>query len=97
MYWNKTSPVVYGSIEQININMRCIEIILLSPPITGRSGLTLTWDVLKFITPKFLCTTKLRLTLTWDVLKLQYWYHYAEDCKININMRCIEMLALDSV
>ena len=32
------------------------------------------------------------LTLTWDVLKLQNRNHYTKDCKININMRCIEII-----
>ena len=33
-----------------------------------------------------------RLTLTWDVLKYNSAERYSDDEKININMRCIEML-----
>ncbi len=33
------------------------------------TGLTLTWDVLKFCSWNLRCSDLLRLTLTWDVLK----------------------------
>ena len=36
--------------------------------------------------------TKLWLTLTWDVLKLAFQLDKLLAMKININMRCIEML-----
>ena len=36
----------------------------------GLTGLTLTWDVLKFLGYKYNIITKFWLTLTWDVLKL---------------------------
>ena len=73
--------------------MRCIEIwfpaIL---PVTSLR-LTLTWDVLKWISVIYIVFCFLRLTLTWDVLKSNrklwpLWGYY----KININMRCIEIL-----
>ena len=58
------------------------------------SGLTLTWDVLKFNKAGDNSISEKRLTLTWDVLKSNrklwpLWGYY----KININMRCIEIIS----
>ena len=55
-------------------------------------GLTLTWDVLKW---QWLCWYSWfwwRLTLTWDVLKYMNTCSSACLARININMRCIEMI-----
>ena len=37
------------------------------------TGLTLTWDVLKFLLSSILWCWSKRLTLTWDVLKFHHW------------------------
>ena len=54
--------------------------------------LTLTWDVLKLRYFPLVCIYHRRLTLTWDVLKLGSKYTSRAIIRININMRCIEMV-----
>ena len=76
---------------KININMRCIEIAAFFIVYSIDKGLTLTWDVLKFIHCACLTIFKNRLTLTWDVLKYFLDNSLFFDFVININMRCIEM------
>ena len=46
------------------------------------------WNLAKLA--KRYCTT--RLTLTWDVLKFSKGVSHGALLKININMRCIEIL-----
>ena len=53
----------------ININMRCIEMILVPVKKQGDAWLTLTWDVLKYEIRGACARFSVRLTLTWDVLK----------------------------
>ena len=73
--------------------MRCIEIYLKGAVYDNGRRLTLTWDVLKYNKLQFRRVFKSRLTLTWDVLK--YGKHQIKGklgVKININMRCIEIV-----
>ena len=51
--------------------MRCIEICDYINRIYVHFGLTLTWDVLKYIILVAMQVVLVRLTLTWDVLK--FW------------------------
>ncbi len=53
----------------ININMRCIEIVVVILNSCVHYRLTLTWDVLKYVWPNSISYKSTRLTLTWDVLK----------------------------
>ena len=55
--------------EEININMRCIEIPLPHTALILYARLTLTWDVLKYVHWQAKNKRKGGLTLTWDVLK----------------------------
>ena len=48
MYWNQKTMIPQPRMEEININMRCIEIKNIKGLHNGYSGLTLTWDVLKY-------------------------------------------------
>ena len=50
--------------------MRCIEINIFALAAIRTHGLTLTWDVLKFLSDDCYSNIAVRLTLTWDVLKL---------------------------
>ena len=53
--------------------------------------LTLTWDVLKFISREMRRECNEWLTLTWDVLKWLLLMSVKMLISININMRCIEI------
>ena len=72
--------------------MRCIEIQPWIRLMHTVNRLTLTWDVLKFLVSYPNTGNVKGLTLTWDVLK---WTDAIQSgiiqCKININMRCIEI------
>ena len=52
MYWNTAYAINQVPLFSININMRCIEIDILPSMFQWEKGLTLTWDVLKFICSK---------------------------------------------
>ena len=56
--------------NMININMRCIEIRLMTLYCMIYTRLTLTWDVLKWSPNYNPAAIRRGLTLTWDVLKL---------------------------
>ncbi len=73
--------------------MRCIEIKCFLNTSNAFYRLTLTWDVLKYAFGYKNYKYCLRLTLTWDVLK--YWGTMKRTwtIQININMRCIEIIA----
>ena len=55
--------------DMININMRCIEMHTICICEMTYIGLTLTWDVLKYLCNSSIIYKNPRLTLTWDVLK----------------------------
>ena len=57
---------------KININMRCIEIVIMDGLLDRDVWLTLTWDVLKWGRSGRITCRKHGLTLTWDVLKLVF-------------------------
>ena len=69
MYWNAIWLGTGRTDDVININMRCIEILLNTYCMCYYYGLTLTWDVLKLIFSCRHIKHPLGLTLTWDVLK----------------------------
>ena len=48
MYWNYTDCICNEPSDEININMRCIEINITQSAISAGYRLTLTWDVLKW-------------------------------------------------
>ena len=58
----------------------------------SRMWLTLTWDVLKSPIGYEVNSAGVRLTLTWDVLKYSQELPIRQQSRININMRCIEMI-----
>ena len=85
-------PPIFKKYFMININMRCIEIIIRHMLYYTKPRLTLTWDVLKWINPKDSDAMNLWLTLTWDVLKSNVSSLVPSfRLGININMRCIEI------
>ena len=49
MYWNDNKITFNANGGEININMRCIEINMFALVAIRTHGLTLTWDVLKWI------------------------------------------------
>ena len=69
MYWNEYFDELECREFMININMRCIEILLSGQVYAPWQWLTLTWDVLKCIKVFITGIDVIRLTLTWDVLK----------------------------
>ena len=70
MYWNERKWRMGWPLRRININMRCIEMSRHRQINSHQKGLTLTWDVLKFLHLGVVLILLFRLTLTWDVLKL---------------------------
>ena len=63
--------------------MRCIEIRISFYHLPVWFGLTLTWDVLKFIKPNINKPRLIGLTLTWDVLK---WNLYGLDSSSKLGL-----------
>ena len=74
MYWNVLSGYGDPLGTAININMRCIEMMLSKACCNFLSWLTLTWDVLKFAKDITADGGAIGLTLTWDVLKFPIDY-----------------------
>ena len=72
--------------------MRCIEMLLLYILLLQMLRLTLTWDVLKYFSVADTEIGAMRLTLTWDVLKFEFLNTVHISRRININMRCIEII-----
>ena len=69
MYWNVNMGEFTVKPFEININMRCIEIMLAPFRRLRYNRLTLTWDVLKSNPAATRIKDFFWLTLTWDVLK----------------------------
>ena len=69
MYWNYVYSPFFCDNCMININMRCIEIVIMDGLLDRDVWLTLTWDVLKLVFDRWKINAFQRLTLTWDVLK----------------------------
>ena len=90
MYWNKVISIEPFAVAAININMRCIEICnYLNKQIA--SGLTLTWDVLKWYNTKNKSTFfKININMRCIEIALNAWVDSNYNM-ININMRCIEI------
>ena len=80
MYWNNSDILLQSILVMININMRCIEIMLQGTVNIQQTRLTLTWDVLKFLVVCHMTSMKSRLTLTWDVLK---WHNVIMTMRIS--------------
>ena len=72
MYWNYVYSPFFCDNCMININMRCIEIVIMDGLLDRDVWLTLTWDVLKWGRSGRITCRKHGLTLTWDVLKLVF-------------------------
>ena len=76
---------------RININMRCIEILISLISINKTTRLTLTWDVLKLL-HTFLTRGRRLININMRCIEITFALAKGdENWKININMRCIEM------
>ena len=93
MYWNLIIFLSLPCDYKININMRCIEIMLILCFRKRLHWLTLTWDVLKFIVNDILMSI-IMININMRCIEIQHagWSSLSA-LKININMRCIEIIS----
>ncbi len=91
MYWNDEQQHKRHYREQINRNMRCIEILLADGKVTAIVKINRNMRCIEIPLIEYLKEASFGLIETWDVLKFVPLDNYILAYLINRNMRCIEI------